>query len=402
MRTSRTIVAATAVAAAVASATSATSAPATAAPQRWAEQTFIINPTDGLFATHGGDLPLTPFPAGIARFTEPQLRTSLALGAKLRDSNGTLTGIATELETVLPDTDIPAGTLHSRTLWTLLLPGRGTITVDQFERSDDVAGTVFKHAIETGTPWVGNLTVRTTEGHTGIIVGGTDQFAGIHGQAAEIDHIYRFDPRTGELDTTIELKLRYRLTGGTDHPAAGRPIDRSFFAATPGDAVVLTHEGTMPIAPVPAGIPTLTEPELRTAFALGAKVRDDKGTLLGFTTELEYTLPGSDPATGTLRTRSLWTLFLPGRGSIIFDERENQDEFVRTVLKPALETGTPWVGNLTFTTTVRHTGVIVGGTGEFAGITGTAVEVGHLHRFDPHAGVLDGASEVRLHYRLPH
>ncbi len=63
-----------------------------------------------------------------------------------------------------------------------------------------------------------------------------------------------------------------------------------------------------------------------------------------------------------------------------------------------VETGIPWVGDFTFTTTVRHTGVIVGGTGEFAGITGTGVEVGHLRRFDRRAGVLEGASEVRLRY----
>lgn len=371
----------------------------------WVERTFTMaSPADGLFTTHNGGLPLAPFPAGIPRFTEPELRTSFALGAKLRDTGGRLVGFATELENMLPDSDISAGKLHSRTLWTLVLPGIGSITFDQFERADEVAGPVFKHAIETGIPWVGNLSVRTTEGHTGKIVGGTEQFAGIRGSAAEINHIYRFDPRKGELVATIELRLRYRVSSAptsANGPARGRTVERQFFAATPDDVVFLTHEGTMPIGPSPAGMPRLSEPELRTGFALGAKLRDNNGKLLGFITELEYLLPDSDIGAGRLRNYTLWTAFLPGRGSIIFGERERQDTFVTTVLKPAMETGRPWVGDFTLTTTVPGSGVIVGGTGEFAGITGTGVEVGHIRRFDPAGRVVEGTSEVRLRYRLP-
>jgi preprotein translocase subunit SecE len=75
-----------------------------------------------------GTLPVAPSPADIPRLTEPALRTTFALGTKIRDAHGDFVGFATELEHVLPDTDIATGRLHTRTLWTLILPGHGTDT----------------------------------------------------------------------------------------------------------------------------------------------------------------------------------------------------------------------------------------------------------------------------------
>jgi hypothetical protein len=148
-------------------------------------------------------------------------------------------------------------------------------------------------------------------------------------------------------------------------------------------------------------MPRLTEPALRNSFVLGAKLKDADGQTIGLATELEYLLPDSDIPAGRLRNQSVWTLYAPGRETIVFDETENQDEFATNVVKPVLETGVPWSGDITFTTTVPGSGSIIGGSGEFAGVTGTAIELAHIRRLDPAARVMEATTELQLRYRLP-
>jgi hypothetical protein len=191
----------------------------------WVEQTFTVNAQeDQLYVSHSGDLPLATFPTDIPRLTDPALADSLVSSGKLRDSTGQIVGIATQVEDVLPDTDLAAGRLHSKSVWTLFLPARGAITVEQVKRNDKATGTVFKQALKTGTPWVGDLTARMTDDHSGAIVGGSQEFAGIKGSAVEVDQFRRFDPQSGELTVRTELRLRYRISTAASTPARG-PLD---------------------------------------------------------------------------------------------------------------------------------------------------------------------------------
>jgi len=198
----------------------------------------------------------------------------------------------------------------------------------------------------------------------------------------------------------VVLRLRYR-TGQAPARPHGRVAERTFFTSSPDDLIAVTHAGALPIGPSPQGVPALTEPAVRNAFMLAGKLSDEQGHIIGLVTELEVVLPDSDLAAGRLRNRTLWTFFLPGRGAIAFDEREQQDDFVTTVIRPVLQTGQPWTGDLDLSTTVPGSASIVAGTGEFAGITGTGRETGHLTGLDPIAHTLTGTSGVQLQYRLP-
>jgi hypothetical protein len=101
----------------------------------------------------------------------------------------------------------------------------------------------------------------------------------------------------------------------------------------------------------------------------------------------------------------VWTLFFPGRGTIVLDQIENSSEVASKVFKPALESGEPWTGTLNAVTTAGPRadgkGVILGGTGEFHGIRGTGVEIANLRRFDPSTGSLEGTFELRFRYQRP-
>lgn len=185
----------------------------------WVEESFFAEvPQDGVFETHRGDLPLALFPQGIAKFTEPRLHNAFALGGKLRDKNGEVVGFSTEIEEVLPETDFESGTLLTHTVWTLFFPGRGTLVLDQIEDSSEVATKVFEPAFDSGRPWAGTLRAVTTAGPRkdgrGVILGGTGEFEGARGTGIEIAELRRFDPATGSLEGTFELRFRYhRLPG---------------------------------------------------------------------------------------------------------------------------------------------------------------------------------------------
>ncbi|MFF5477693.1 hypothetical protein ACFY5C_10195 [Streptomyces sp. NPDC012935] len=186
------------------------------------------------------------------------------------------------------------------------------------------------------------------------------------------------------------------------HGRAGGWVEESFFAEVPQDGVFETHRGDLPLAAFPEGIAKFTEPRLHNAFSLGAKVRDRNGTVVGFATEIEEVLPETDFEAGKLLTHTVWTLFFPGRGTIVLDQIEDSSEVASKVFKPAFDSGKPWVGTLDAVTTAGPRadgkGVIIGGTGEFAGIRGTGVEAAGLRRFDPATGSLEGTFELRFRY----
>lgn len=178
----------------------------------------------------------------------------------------------------------------------------------------------------------------------------------------------------------------------------------TFKMEAPEDGLAVTHSGDKPMPPYPPGIGVLADDQIKQGFVLLTKLRDQNGTVIGFTSEQEVVSSESNLAQGRLMTASTWTLTIPGRGTIFLAEAENQSEFVKKAALPALALGREWNEPWTFVTTVgpdpSQRGVIVGGTDEFAGIFGTFVEVTHLRRFST-KGELVGTIELQLAYKRP-
>jgi hypothetical protein len=185
--------------------------------------------------------------------------------------------------------------------------------------------------------------------------------------------------------------------------SADGTIHETFHMDAPTDGIAATNSGDKPIPPFPAGVGVLTEEHIAQGFILLTKLRNKEGTVIGFTSEQEVVRSESNVMQGRLMTITTWTLTIPGRGTIFLSEDENQSEFAKKAALPALALGKPWNEPWTFVTTVGPSpdgrGVIVGGTGEFAGISGTFVEVTHLRRFSKQEFV--GTIELQLAYRKP-
>ena len=85
-------------------------------------------------------------------------------------------------------------------------------------------------------------------------------------------------------------------------------------------------------------------------------------------------------------------------------QTENNWKFVKTVVLPTLITRKSWAGDWPDLHTLGPlpdgSGGIIGGSGEFQGITGAFIEIGTTKEFSSN-GDLAGEIELRLCYRLP-
>ena len=176
------------------------------------KETFVINPKDVVAVTHSGAMPLPLTPLGIAPFNEPVIKDSLALLAKVRDTEGQIIGFALESETLQEDSNLVLGKMRSTTDWTVVLPLRGTLLLTEIEDSGEVGKNVIASVV-SGRTWTGPLDVNTTVGplknHRGLIVGGTGAFEGVTGEFVEFNRLLRWSKKDGA-EGIIKLHLAYR------------------------------------------------------------------------------------------------------------------------------------------------------------------------------------------------
>ena len=173
----------------------------------------------------------------------------------------------------------------------------------------------------------------------------------------------------------------------------------SFHSKLPDQAIALTHSGHVGLGFFPAGIPKFSEPGISRGLLANLKLEDESGKVVGFASELEL-FPESSPAeVDDVRWDTGWALAIAGRGMIFLEQIEHSGGLGPRVIQPARASGKDWVGDWYITTTVgplpSGRGRIIGGTGEFAGISGSFVELDRLTRFS-----VDGNMEVALELRL--
>jgi hypothetical protein len=178
---------------------------------------------------------------------------------------------------------------------------------------------------------------------------------------------------------------------------AGGAATESFYFRSPEDGIAVTHAGRLPVVIAPPGVVALSEPAIDRGFALILNVHDANGEIIGFAAELEVH-PEGDMLAQDLRWETDWVLVIPGRGMLILNQQEHSGELGPRVINTIRETGSDWVGDWTVQTTVgplaNGRGVIVGGTGEFAGARGSFIEIDHLTRYSVD-GVMWGDFELR-------
>jgi hypothetical protein len=169
----------------------------------------------------------------------------------------------------------------------------------------------------------------------------------------------------------------------------------------PDDVVAVTHNGSNVINPRPVGIALFDEPALLSGLLLVAKIRNEKGEMVGFAVESEAVDASSNPLLGRMRRNTDWTVVLPARGTIYLAQIEDAGSIGMEIL-PKVMLGNEWNGRTEFVSTVgpdaSGRGVIVGGTREFDGISGSFVELSHLTHMSQRRGGV-GTVELQLAYK---
>jgi len=178
----------------------------------------------------------------------------------------------------------------------------------------------------------------------------------------------------------------------------------SFFIDITKHAIAATHNGQQPLAAFPPGIGTLAEPALERSLAFLMKLSDASGRVVGFASELEVMSPDSSLVSGKMVLATDWTLVLPGRGSIFLAQVEDASDFIKRVALPVIASRKDWEGDWKVVSTIGPRadgrGVIVGGSGEFEGVTGSFVEREHLTKFTTDMQ-MTLTVELQLAYRKP-
>lgn len=177
----------------------------------------------------------------------------------------------------------------------------------------------------------------------------------------------------------------------------------SFFLNITGDSVLATHGGAFPFRPFPEGIALLGNGQLPNTFALVTKFREQAdGEVVGFGTELEIAHPGSSYIRGKIMTHTLWSIVIPGRGALHLYQTENNWRLFKQVILPMMISGKAFAGEFVGVNTLGplddYRGLVVGGTGEFAAITGSFIEIGTLRHLTPD-GSMGGLMELRINYQ---
>ena len=177
----------------------------------------------------------------------------------------------------------------------------------------------------------------------------------------------------------------------------------SFSLNITGDSILASHGGAFPFKPFPVSLATFPDPALHDVFALVTKFRAfPDGEVIGFGTELEIAHEHSSLLRGLVMTHTLWSIVVPGRGTLHLYQVENNWGLLKRVVLPMLLTGRPFDGDFTGVNTLGplpdYRGIVVGGTREFAGLTGSFVEIGKLRELRPD-GTLSGQMELRVGYQ---
>jgi hypothetical protein len=173
-------------------------------------ETFVVTPADYIAATLGPGSFISSFPACIDGLDEPAISSGLVLLAKVEAPDGQVVGFGSE------QASLDFVNLVSQGTWTLTVPGRGTLMLAQHETLAPLVEIVSEMvaAGEVERAWDPPYVLTTTVPGTGVVVGGTGEFAHAHGSFVEIDAIHYLSLATGALEVTDTLVITHG--GGND------------------------------------------------------------------------------------------------------------------------------------------------------------------------------------------
>ncbi len=156
-------------------------------------------------------------------------------------------------------------------------------------------------------------------------------------------------------------------------------VIRLGYSAVAEDTLIYTNNGESQIAPHPPKVRQLWEPPVQSTTAMVTVLEDSRGQVAGIGIKFSSHSERTNILEGKLLVDSVWHVFLPERGTLFIEQRENYWNYVREIVVPAhWSSGDNWRGswlsNITAGPGALGTAWVAGGSGEFLDLNTEAVE----------------------------
>ncbi|HEX5421615.1 MAG TPA: hypothetical protein VFY39_16610 [Gammaproteobacteria bacterium] len=172
-----------------------------------------------------------------------------------------------------------------------------------------------------------------------------------------------------------------------------------------GDLLAFTHSGGLPLPFKPAGIGPLWESTVRTAALSSLTLAGADGRPAALASRLSMPSPATDLLTRGLLLDDYWLITVPGQGSLFVHSLNNFWPLLKDSALPVSLLGRSWRGPREYHPTLGPgpggTAVVTGGTGQFAGRRGSALEQYRLNGYSRAHGVEELAGELALRLDAP-
>jgi len=206
----------------------------------------------------------------------------------------------------------------------------------------------------------------------GLLLGGAVAATGLY-----------FNPLTGE--STRESNVGDWVLG------YGSPIS---------EALAFTHGRDSRLPSRPAMVPELWENTINRSLLSVMELSDAQGVPVGLASRISVPSEATELLSSGVMLTDQWLVTIPGQGSLFIHADSNLWPFFKENLIPVWYVGRPWAGPKTYALTAgpEPGGVarVVGASGRFTGVQGSAVERYRLEEFTPGAGPERFRAELAL------
>ena len=164
--------------------------------------------------------------------------------------------------------------------------------------------------------------------------------------------------------------------------------------------LLLTHSGALSMQKNPADVPELWEGTIAGTALLLVDLRNSDGSLFGLGTRIGNFSPDTDLLWNGVGLDSYWTVSVPGRGIFFVVESEHLWPVLKEVILPTRFFYQNWRGRKGYALNAGPLdsghGLVLGGTGQFRGRRGRALERYELRRYSTSAGAVDMSAELGI------
>lgn len=180
------------------------------------------------------------------------------------------------------------------------------------------------------------------------------------------------------------------------------------YSAVASNALIYTNDGESQIAPHPAKVLQLWELPIRRTDAMATVLTDSRNTVVGVGLKFSSDSESTNILNGEAIIDSVWHIYLPGRGSLFVEQRENYWIYLREIVIPARWSSGDnwrgiWNGDITSGPGALGTARVIGGSGVFDGLDTHGLESLSAKAYSIEQGpvALDGKLAIEIPRQKP-